>query len=371
MEKSSWNRESCNPGRSYMLGKDLVVKSEDIQADINSIKEKLREFVYIGPAVRLVLDSPRSNSVQTILALPYISESEQVLENFAQLVHQSLMAYRFLGEQENKHLIVSESEREDQLDRLLRREMEQVITHCRNRKDLAGYLFNDIRIEGEKVLPEANESFLEEDISEVIRSGMDIHVGYRIFIRDKNVHTTRAFIPLSGGQDIINCIYANLELMLHRKFIAYDENGNGDFDITDSLIFKDLEIILELAKERPTIRKKLLNNLLVNFFAADQKEEEEFMTDIFYDSLATKDELSEITAQSKDLYISYNERITEMNTGLPGKTKITKKKKVRRKLTKKKPEQMTAEVEVEVEVEENPSETPVFELKKEGLQELK
>ncbi len=93
MSDSIWQQESCSPGRSYMLGKDPYIKYDDEEAIVSRIVEGLREFVHAEPAVRLTVDTHLSNAERAVLAIPFESDQEVILYNFAHIVYQSLMGY--------------------------------------------------------------------------------------------------------------------------------------------------------------------------------------------------------------------------------------------------------------------------------------
>ena len=103
MTESIWQKEECSPGRSYMLGKDPYIKYEDQETIISTIVEGLREFIHAEPAVRLTLDSPISDSERAVLAIPFETDQDVILLNFAKVLYQSLMGYYFSAVPQSTH----------------------------------------------------------------------------------------------------------------------------------------------------------------------------------------------------------------------------------------------------------------------------
>ncbi len=302
MTESIWQHESCSPGRSYMLGKETYVKYDDEVAIISKIVEGLREFIHAEPAARLTLDSPKSNPERAILAIPFESDQEVILFNFAKVIYQSLMGYYISAAPRTSHFGISNLVLEGNYNSLLRREMEKLITHFQIRHDMAGRLLQNVGIQGKHSVPEAGKTFL----AETIQKGLDIHVGYRIFATGESVNCSQIFLPLQTGDEIINQIYYNIERILHHNFVTYDECGEKYLNITETLIYSDLGELIKRSKNKELTRNKILNNLQFDIVSRKDPEipQEQYIGDRLYDVLnhIQDTKLKEATDRSRDLY---------------------------------------------------------------------
>lgn len=260
MNESMWQRETCGTGRKYILGSDPYVKYDDQEAIISTIVKGLKEFIHAKPAIRLTLDSELCNPERVILAIPFELDQESILNNFANIIYQSLMGYYFSAENQTSHFGIANLLIEGNFNSLLKREMEKLIRHSENRYDMAGRLLQNTEMVTKFPVPEAGKTYL----SETIKKGMDIHVGYRIYASGANVNYAKIFLPLESGSEIIDYVYYNLEQILHHNFVSYDETGDKYLSLTETLIFKELEGILIRAKSKEFTRNKILNNLQLN-----------------------------------------------------------------------------------------------------------
>ncbi len=302
MTETTWQKEECNPGRDYMLGKNPYVKYDDHEVIIATIVDGLRKFIHAEPAVRLTLDAENSDPERAILAIPFESDQESILQNFARMIYQSVMGYYISASPKTSHFGISNLLLEGNQNSLLRREMEKLITQFQSRNDMAGRLIQNVTLVGKYAVPEPGETFL----SETIKKGLDIHVGYRIHATGENVNCTQIFLPIQTGSEIINQIYYNIERVLHHSFVSYDENGEGYLKITDTLIFKDLAELLKRSKVKELTRNKILNNLQFDTITKQESEEEkkQLIGDRLYDMLnhIQDTKLKEATDRSRDLY---------------------------------------------------------------------
>jgi len=308
MSDSIWQRESCNPGRRYMLGKDPAVKYDDQETIISTIKEGLKEFIHSEAAVRLTLDTPLSNPERVTIAIPFEADQELIITNFAGIIYQSLMGYYISGEPQTTHFGITNLIIEGKFNSLLRREMEKLISQFQTRADIAGRLLRNVEIKSQIPVPKTGNLFL----ADTIKKGLDIHVGYRVVMTGENVNYSKLFLPLPTGDEIIDHIYYNLEQILHHNFVSYDETGDRYLNISDTLVFKDLEAILIRAKSKELTRNKILNNLQFNTIINKEESTEQqnqLIGDRLYDYLnhIQDTKLKEATHQSRVLFQSYIE----------------------------------------------------------------
>ena len=154
MTETIWQRETCSPGREYMLGSDPYVKYDDKQEIIAKLTNNLKDFILAEPAVRITLDAPTVNPGRTILAIPFESDQEKILVNFANIIYQTLIGYYISAEPKSSHFGIANGILEGTTTSLLRREMEKLIEQFQNRSDIAGRLLNDVHITGKYQVPE-------------------------------------------------------------------------------------------------------------------------------------------------------------------------------------------------------------------------
>jgi hypothetical protein len=315
MTESIWHKEECGPGRHYMLGGDPYVKYDDQETITASIVEGLRKFIHAEPAVRLTLDSPKCDSERANLAIPFESDHEIILNNFAKMIYQSLIGYYISAPTKTSHFGITNLLLEGEHNSLLRREMEKLISQFQTRNDMAGRLLQNITLVGKHAVPKPGDTYLME----TIKQGLDIHVGYRIFSTGENVNCSQIFLPIQAGSEIIDQIYYNIERILHHSFVAYDETGDGYLKVTDNLIFKDLAQLLQRAKTKELTRNKILNNL--QFDTVTKRDVEEapkmLLGDRLYDVLnhIQDTKLKEATDRSRDLYTACLHSTAELAQG--------------------------------------------------------
>jgi len=319
MTETIWQRETCSPGREYMLGSDPYIKYDDKQDIIAKLTANLSEFIHAEPAVRITLDAPTANSSRTILAIPFESDQDKILVNFASIIYQTLMGYYISAEPKSSHFGIANLTLEGNTTSLLRREMEKLIDHFQNRSDIAGRLLKDVNITGKYQVPEPGDVFL----SDTIKKGLDIHVGYRIFALGESVNCTRIFLPLNAGQDIINHVYYNIERILHQNFITYDENSEEYLKITESLVFKELESLIKRSQSKDMTRKKIINNLQFNTVFTPQVETSDATQVEFHDKLydllnqIQDEKYKSVVQNSRDLYASFLQQNSDAKVKVP------------------------------------------------------
>ena len=327
MSESIWQHESCSPGRDYMLGKDPYIRYDDEKAIVSGIVEGLREFIHAEPAVRLTLDTSLSNPERAILAVPFESDQEVILSNLAHIIYQSLIGYYISAVPKTSHYGISNLLLEGNYNSLLKREIEKLISQFQSRSDMAGRLLRNVGLVGKYPVQKPGKTFL----SETIKNGLDIHVGYRVYATGKNVNCSQIFIPLQAGHELIDLIYYNIERILHHGFVTYDETGDYYLNITETLVFRDLAELLKRSKDKELTRNKILNNLQFNTIIKTDPDSTAIprIGDRLYDVLnhIQDTKLREATDRSRDLYVASltgNEnlvheqlRFSEVSSALP------------------------------------------------------
>ncbi len=110
-----------------MLGKDPYIKYDDKDVIIASIIEGLKQFIHADTSVRLTMDSTKSDAERAILAIPFESDQDIILLNFAKIIYQSLMGYYISAAPKTTHFGIANMLLEGNTNSLLRREMEKLI----------------------------------------------------------------------------------------------------------------------------------------------------------------------------------------------------------------------------------------------------
>lgn len=317
MSESIWQREECSPGRRYMLGTDPYIKYDDPEVIIAKIVEGLKEFIHAEPAVRITLDSPLANKERLIIAVPFEADEELFVNNFAKVIHHSLIGYYISAEPQSTHFGIANLLIEGNFNSLLRREMEKLISQFQSRSDMAGRLLENVKLIGKMQVPAPGKTYL----TETLQKGLDIHVGYRVYAMGNNVNYTKIFLPLETGKEIIDFIYYNLEQIIQQNFVTYDENGANYLNITESLVFRELEQILNRAKSKELTRKKIINNLQFNTMLIDSDRETDtsLIGDQVYDFLnQIQDKKLQVTTnRSKELYTIHTRETSSTLKQLP------------------------------------------------------
>jgi len=285
-----------------MLGTDPYIKYDDPEIIISHIVEGLKEFIHAEPAVRITLDSPLANAARLIISVPFESDEDLIIRNFAGVIHQALIGYYISAEPQTSHFGISNLLIEGNFNSLLRREMEKLINQFQTRNDMAGRLIQNVQLVGTMQVPTPGTTYL----TDTLKRGLDIHVGYRVYAMGENVNYTKIFLPLETGKEIIEFIYYNLEQILQQNFVTYDESGDTYLNITETLVFRELERVLDRAKSKELTRKKIINNLQFNTMLLDSPEEVDtaLIGDKVYDYLnhIQDKKLQESTERSQELY---------------------------------------------------------------------
>ncbi|OGG97238.1 MAG: hypothetical protein A2527_09050 [Candidatus Lambdaproteobacteria bacterium RIFOXYD2_FULL_50_16] len=344
-----------------MLGQDTFIRFEDTEAIIDGIEAGIRPYLFAEPAIRLVLDTPLANSEKVVLSIPCISDQDRIIKNFAAAIYTSIMGYYYSADPHSSHFGISNLILEGKLNSMLRREMEKHFSQTGKRPDLAARVLKGVGLNTESPVPPAGKSFLVD----TLKKGLNIYVGYRIHAQGEMINHAQMFLPMTGGEEIIQLVYYNLEQIINQNFLAYDESGEGYLNISETLIFKELESILQRSRLKENTRKKILNNIQFNtVFTPDPRQTiGPKAGDSLYDVLnkVQDEKLKSATAYSSNLYAAVmvkTAEMTHMNNPDLGKfnsdiliqkadTKGTSSKKSEEKVAK------TAEVE-EVLVPEPP-----------------
>ncbi len=324
MPHSIWHRDSCGVGRHYLLSNEVQVRFDDEDAIIKTIVKELEPNLFVEPALRLVLDSPKVNPERLILSIPCHSDRKKIFYNFAKEVYHSLQGYYISADPRSTHYGISNMLMEGKINNFLKREMERLIEQVRTRPDIAARISTGVSIQTEHPVPAAGTNFLTDTVKEAL----NIYVGYRFHAHGEGINHTQVFLPMEEGSELIDLVYYNLEQLLNQNLATYDEVGSSYLKVSDTLVYKELELTLQRAKAKENTRKKILNNVQFNLiFSEDPKKEYgEAAGDYVYDMLnrVQDEKIKEATRLSSELFASVmlkNQEIVSMNkTSIVGKT---------------------------------------------------
>ena len=316
MTETIWHRETCGPGRDYMLGHQPQVRYENRDAIIKLILDEITQYLLVEPAIRLVLDSPKANAERVILSIPAHSDSSLIMLNFATEIYNALQGYYLSADPRSSHFGISELVFDGKMNNFVKREMERIFEQIRIRPDIAGRVLKGVHLEPEKPVPAAGINYL----SDTIKKALNIYVGYRFHAHGEGVNHTQIFLPLASGTDIVELVYYNLEQVLNQNFLAYDEAGDSYLKITETLVYKELESVIQRAKLKENTRKKITNNIQFNLLFSDDPRSEfgAQVGDALYDMInkVADEKVKEATRLSSELYATVslkNQEIVAMN----------------------------------------------------------
>ncbi len=313
MNENPWHIDSCGTGRQYMLGHEAAVaRFADSQAIIDKIEEGIRPYLFAEPAIRLVLDSPLANPERVILSIPCISDHDRILKNFAKSIYGSIMGYYYSADPKTSHFGISHTILDGQFNSLLRREMERHFAQTQNRPDMAARILEGVSISTKSEVAHQGRDYL----AETIKQGLNIYVGYRIHAHGELINHAQMFLPMESGREITELVYYNLEQIINQNFVAYDETGTGYLSVSETLVFKELESVLQRARLKENTRMKILNNIQFNtVFTPDPRTAfGPIAGDSLYDALnKVEDErLKKATQLSSSLYAAVMVKGSEM-----------------------------------------------------------
>ncbi len=327
MTQSVWHREDCGPGRQYILGHEIkeMDRFKPEAEVIQTILDDIKGYLVVEPAIRLVLDSPKVNPERVVLALPAEGAKDQVMENFAAELYRSLMGYYLGSNPKSSHYGISQVVLGGDVNNFIRREAEKLFGQMGSRPDMAGRVLQNAEFGSSLTVGAAGTNHLTETVAKAL----NIYVGYRLHLHGDGVNKNQMFIPLEGGQNIIDLVYYNLEQIVNQNFLSYDETGSSYLQITEGLVFKELECLLQRSKDKENTRKKILTNIEYNlvFSTNPRAEFNENAGDHFYDSInqVEDEKLKESTKLSSELYATVVTKSKELlDLGItPGKgTKV-------------------------------------------------
>jgi len=365
MNNTLWHTESCGEGRQYMLGHETAnIAYPDPDSIIAKIEEGIRPYLFAEPAIRLTLDCDAANPERVVLSIPCESDYDTIIRNFAQSIYASIMGYYASAEPKSSHFGISHSILDGQFNSLLRREIERHFHQIRSRPEMAAMMLQGVEIKVD--LPEIDRE--QNQLTEVLAKGLNIYVGYRIHAFGELINNAQMFVPVEGGQEIIDLVYYNLEQLINQNFLSYDESGDRYLEISDTLVYKELGSVLQRSRLKENTRKKILNNLAFNRIQFDPAQEPEGHGDSLYDSLnhIQGAKLKATTVASSKLYASVMNKAASMavfgtptvpetskaerpakvkviaseetgKTRVPAKRESNKEKPVSKKLKEKKP----------------------------------
>ncbi|MDH4120161.1 MAG: hypothetical protein OEV94_00430 [Deltaproteobacteria bacterium] len=316
MRPSTWELEQRGAGRTYQLPKDLVIKYEDRTPILEFIMPQLKDFVKLESSVRLVLDSPYVNGNVTTIAVPFEGEDDTIYRNLALMVAEQLWGYYLSADPQGTHHGLSNLVFDGGVTNLIRRETEKFLTMIRTRNDMAARLMNGYTMACE------TDSF-EKDVflKHVVKDSLNIHLGVRMYTYGLGVNRVTSFLPIADGGDAVDRVYYNLEHIIHQNLVAYDELHPHALPVSEELILRELESVLDRARSKQNTRLKVINGLKLHTVLLDDASaiQSKDAADMYYDKIYRVDLMEEASQRSRDMFATSLIRSTEITQDALGK----------------------------------------------------
>ena len=192
---------------------------------------------------------------------------------------------------------------------LIRRETEKFLNMLNTRNDIAGRLMQEFHMA-------ADVKEFERDVymKDVCSQYLDIELGVRMYTHGEAVNRVTTFVPVAGGENAIDRIYYNIENMILDNLVSFDETHDHYLPVSEELVCRELESLIQRSRRKGNTRKKLVNGLTVNTVLLDDPTSIHSISlaDLYYDKLNRIDLLDEASARSRDLYAANLIRSTEV-----------------------------------------------------------
>lgn len=301
MTDHSWVLPEKGPGRLYQQSKDLYVneKFDNTEEYVQNIAQSLRAFMQLETAVRFLLDGPHVNPAETTVSIPFEGDADTIYTNLATLIYFQLWGYYLAGDPKTTHHGLTNLVLDGEQTSLVRREAEKFLGLVTTRNELGGRMLRNYRMACD--MPEKKRDVY---LKESTHRFLDIHLGVRIYTFGEGVERKQVFLPIAAGAEAIDHIYYNLENIIHQNFIAYDEVHDHYLPVTEELIAKEVEGVIDRAKHKENTRKKLINGLKVNTVLLEDPAMNNHISlaDFYYDKLNRIDLLNEASQRSRELF---------------------------------------------------------------------
>ena len=312
----NWNIAQRGPGRLYQQPKDLIVNEKfDAAAEyIQTIAENLKGFLKLETSVRFLLDAPYVQPAVAVVSVPFEGEDHTIYTNMGTLIYQQLWGYYLAADPKSTHHGLTTLVLEGHENSMIRRETEKFMSLITSRNELGGRAMRNYRMACE-MPPFNRDVYLKEATSKF----MDIHLGVRMYTYGEGVERKTVFMPIEGGAEAIDRIYYNMEHIIHQNLVTYDEVHDHYLPVSEELLGRELESLLNRATKKGNTRAKLINGLKLHTVMLEDAAmiNHVSLADFYYDKLNRVDLLEEAAQRSREMFSTALIRSTEI-TGAAG-----------------------------------------------------
>ncbi len=290
----------------YMKPFDPIIKYGDKNTILLGIASNIKDCVLVEPAVRLTLDSPHGLHGNLILGIPAAINLDVVYLRLADSILQVIFQYYLDAEPQSSHFGNANHVLESVSSSLFYRETEKLLQNIGMRFDLAGRFLKGIQF-----ITEPEESSRQGGyLTETLKKGLGIDLGLRVLTKGRRAMPLRIFVPIKTKDSVIETVYKNLEQMLLLQYSHADEKNLSNLKLTENLIFKDTELIIQRAKEKKNTRRKILYHLKP-IIDSSEKGLNFFRGDSFYDRL-NQSETEDSQGKTKRSFNLYNSFLNQL-----------------------------------------------------------
>ncbi len=310
-ENTSWRLPQRGPGRLYQQPDELIVneKFDQIQEYVQTIAAELKTFLQLETAVRFLVDGPNTQPLVSVVSVPFEGEQDTIYSNFATLIYYQLWGYYLSADPKSTHHGLTTVVLDGYENSLVRRETEKFLDLITTRHELGGRAMKNYHMACD--IPQfKRDVYLKETINRVL----DIHLGVRLFTYGEGVERKTIFMPISAGAEAVDRIYYNLEHIIHQNLVAYDEVHDHYLPVSEELILRELESLLERSLRKGNTRKKLVNGLKLHTVLLEDPAMNNHISlaDLYYDKINRIDLLEEASQRSRDMFATALIRSTEI-----------------------------------------------------------
>jgi hypothetical protein len=308
-EAMQWHTSPKGPGRLYQCANDLIPRYEEVQHIVDRIRGNLKNFLQLETAVRLLLDGPNINPTTAVISVPFEGDNDKIYENLGLIIFQQMWGYYLAADPKGTHHGLTNLVFDGNETSLVRRETEKFLGVLHTRNDLAYRTMNGYHMACE-MAPLDRDFYFRDTTGKFL----DIHLGVRMYTYGEGINRVTMFLPIKSGAEAIDRIYYNIENMILDNLVSFDETHDHYLPVSEELVCRELESLIQRSRRKGNTRKKLVNGLTVNTVLLDDPTSIHSISlaDLYYDKLNRIDLLDEASARSRDLYAANLIRSTEV-----------------------------------------------------------
>jgi len=303
MTETNWVLPQRGAGRLYQQHTDLVVNEKFDAADeyVETIANTLRNFLMLETSVRFLLDGPQVNPAMAVISVPFEGDLDRVYTNLADLIFRQMWGYYLSGDPKSTHYGVTNLVLEGHETSLIRRETEKFLDFCASRNELAARVMRNFTLAAD-LPPFKRDVFFRG----TAQRSLDIELGVRLFTFGEGVNRKTAFLPIAGGDAAKDRLYYNIESIVHQNLVSYDELNDRYLPVSEELVLREIEGVLDRARRKENTRKKLLNGLTMHTVLLEDPSQIRHLSlaDLYYDKVNRIDLLEEASQRSRDMFSS-------------------------------------------------------------------